>query len=220
MAKTSAARSNPKSVAPTARPVPLGRPRGVDHDLKRQAILKKAAELFAESGYASASVADLATACGTSKALLYHYYANKEQLLFDILHEHFSHLLSAVRAAKNEKLNQEDQLRALIAGLLDAYAGGDATHKVQIHDMAKLPSTRQKELKEMERAIVAAFSDALAAINPKLKLNKRLLKPVTMSLFGMLNWQYLWFRPTGELTRSDYANLVGDIIIAGARRVA
>ncbi len=72
----------------------------------------------------------------------------------------------------------------------------------------------------MERSIVALFSDALAAVNPRLKANKRLLKPVTMSLFGMLNWQYLWFRPTGELTRSDYAEMVAAIIISGARRVA
>ena len=43
-----------------------------------------------------------------------------------------------------------------------------------------------------------------------------MLKPVTMSAFGMLNWQYLWFRDGKGLTRADYARLVTGLIKTGA----
>ena len=46
-----------------------------------------------------------------------------------------------------------------------------------------------------------------------------MLKPVTMSLFGMLNWHYLWFRSAGSVTRADYADLVTRLIADGARGI-
>ena len=43
-----------------------------------------------------------------------------------------------------------------------------------------------------------------------------LLKRVTMSFFGMVNWHYLWFWPGAGLTRADYADLVTRLIAEGA----
>jgi hypothetical protein len=37
-----------------------------------------------------------------------------------------------------------------------------------------------------------------------------------MSLFGMLNWNFLWFREDGALSREDYAELVVAILLDGA----
>jgi TetR/AcrR family transcriptional regulator len=50
----------------------MARPRAADHDDKRQAILAAAATLFAEHGYDGTAMAEVARACGVSKALLYH----------------------------------------------------------------------------------------------------------------------------------------------------
>ncbi|WP_342726951.1 hypothetical protein AAFG07_08990 [Bradyrhizobium sp. B097] len=46
------------------------------------------------------------------------------------------------------------------------------------------------------------MSDALAAAVPAAK-QKRVLKPLTMSVFGMLNWHYMWFREGGPMTRAE-----------------
>jgi TetR/AcrR family transcriptional regulator len=40
-----------------------------------------------------------------------------------------------------------------------------------------------------------------------------------MSLFGMINWHYLWFKNTGEVTRADYAELVSQLIVDGTRNL-
>lgn len=50
-----------------------------DHDEKRQAILDRSAQLVAEHGYDRACMNNIADAIGVSKALLYHYYAAKEE---------------------------------------------------------------------------------------------------------------------------------------------
>jgi TetR/AcrR family transcriptional regulator len=193
----------------------MARPRAADHDLKRRAILARSAELFAERGYARTSMSEIAAACGTSKALLYHYYENKEQLLHDLLKAHFIKLDEAVQAADAAGAPPVERLRRLVAALLAAYEGADALHKVQINELAALPLERQRELKSYERRLVALFARVLCDINPALGRDNHLLKPVTMSLFGMINWSYLWFRPDGPMTRAAYADLVTQITVDG-----
>src|SRR4029450_11623696 len=113
----------------------MARPRAADHDLKRLAILNRCARLFAERGYARTSMSEIASACGSSKALLYHYYENKEQLLFDLLEDHFIKLEEAVNAADAPGAPPVVRLRGLITALLAAYEGADALHKVQINEL-------------------------------------------------------------------------------------
>jgi hypothetical protein len=36
-----------------------------------------------------------------------------------------------------------------------------------------------------------------------------------MSLFGILNWVYTWFRPSGALSRESYADLVTALFLNG-----
>ncbi len=193
----------------------MARPRSADHGVTRRAILTRSAERFAEQGYARTSLAEIAEACGSSKALLYHYYTSKEQILFDVLQGHFARLEEAVAAADRPGLPAEQRLLGLVTVLLDAYEGADATHKVQLNDLAALPQDRQDEIKDTERRLVNRFARVLSEINPRLARGGRLLKPVTMSLFGMINWHYLWFRPGGAMSRREYAALITQMMIDG-----
>ena len=196
----------------------MARSRASDYDDKRRAILNRSAELFSEHGYDRASMNKIAQACGVSKANLYHYYKDKEELLFDVIRFHLEELLDVVEAADQAGLSPNERLRALVGALLEAYRDADSQHNVQISSLRFLPPERQAELKGVERELVAIFSDAVVGVAPKLK-GTRMLKPVTMSLFGMLNWHYLWFRSGGSVTRADYADLVTRLIADGTRSV-
>jgi TetR/AcrR family transcriptional regulator len=197
----------------------MARPRSADHDIKRRAILDRSAALFAQNGYDRTAMAEVASACGVSKALLYHYYASKETLLFDILSVHLQELLDAASAVK-KSLPPRERLRALVGSLLDAYRDADQQHKIQINEMAKLPLERRTVLIGMERELVAIFAGAIADVLPAIGRSKTLLKPVTMSLFGMLNWHYMWFREGGTMTREDYADLATTVLVEGAQALA
>jgi TetR/AcrR family transcriptional regulator len=192
----------------------MARTRAADYDDKRRAILATATELFAEHGYDRSSIAEVAKACGVSKALLYHYYTSKEVLLHDIIEHHLTRLLVAIEAADEAELSPRARLEALSVALLVAYRDANHEHKIQINELGKLPEPQQEPLKALERELVERFADAVAAVRPELKENG-LLKPVTMSLFGMLNWHYLWFRPKGQLSRADYARLAVTLLLEG-----
>jgi Tetracyclin repressor-like, C-terminal domain len=139
-------------------------------------------------------------------------------VLFDIISDHLLHLVEAIKEVGDAGLEPREKLHAMTAALLDAYRNADAEHQVQINDLKLLPPDKQDMLKDLERDLVRRFSDVIARAVPDLA--EDLLKPVTMSLFGMLNWHYLWFREGRGLTRADYARLATELILTGAPAAA
>jgi hypothetical protein len=137
-------------------------------------------------------------------------------VLFDLLQDHLQNLVAVVEAAAQSAGRAEEKLFAISAALLEAYRGADAEHQVQISSLKLLPQAQQEVLKEMERRLVAVVSDAIAVAIPQVAKKRHLLKPLTMSLFGMLNWHYLWFRDGKGITREKYARMVTGLILSGA----
>lgn len=198
----------------------MARSRAKDHDEKRGAILRQAAIVFARDGYDRASMARLAAECGVSKALLYHYYTSKEALLFDILQSHLAELVDVVEEANDPTLDPHPRLERLVVALLEAYRDADEEHQVQLAALSLLPEAEQRELKSLERQLVAIFSQAIKTVEPSLFEGTALLKPVTMSLFGMLNWVYMWFRDGGALSREGYGKLATRLLVGGLKELA
>lgn len=194
----------------------MARPRSQDYEAKQTVILHRAAELFAQHGYGGASINMIATACHVSKALLYHYYPDKEAVLFDILNQHLTQLVEAVEQAARAP---KDRLYAICAALLETYRDADAEHQVQITALKQLPPERQEGLRVLERRLVRIMSEVIEAELPEIG-NGPALKSTVMSAFGMLNWHYLWFREGKGLTRDQYARFVTGLILSGAAQAA
>lgn len=197
----------------------MARTRAKDHDAKRAEIMKVAARTFADAGYHGASMSALAQKCGVSKALIYHYYASKEALLFDIIESHLTDLIEAVEAVDDAQAGPKARLLALVTALLDAYRDADAEHKVQINAMSALPEEYHARLRELERRLVVLFAEPIRALNPELFDGRPFLKPVTMSMFGMLNWAFMWFRDEGPVSRDEYARIATDLLIGGVKEL-
>lgn len=190
-------------------------PRGIarDHSEKRGAIRKGAATYFAANGYDRASMTGAAAHCGVSKALIYHYYDSKDALLYDILHTHLSDLVETVDAVPVST----NRLRQLIRAILLAYRDADAEHKLQADAMATLPIEQREPLMALQRRLIQMMGDALQAASPDTMGDPARLRPVTMTVFGMLNWFYMWHRPGKGVSRADYADLVTDMVLGGIK---
>jgi len=179
-----------------------------------------AAAVFAEKGMDKASMAQIASHCQVSKALLYHYYPSKDQLIFAIIHGHLLDLEASIAMAIDPRRPPEELLGVLVGVTLDKYRGADDAHRVQLVCSGTLSVEQQAEIRAVERKIVRHFAEVLARINPRLDTPERpLLMPVTMSLFGMMNWVYMWFRDGGLITRADYAEVATTLILEGIRDV-
>ncbi|MCE0506523.1 TetR/AcrR family transcriptional regulator [Roseivivax sp. GX 12232] len=194
----------------------MARPRAEDFDAKRHGLLLDAARVFATQGMDKASMAQIAAEAGVSKSLLYHYYPSKDALIFAIIHDHLEALDAALAAATDPAAAPEVRLETLIAAVLEAYRGADHQHQVQINAGQVLSGEDRARILALERRIVGRFAEVLAELRPDLTEGAPpRLKAVTMSLFGMLNWVYLWFRDDGPLSRRDYARIATDLMLGG-----
>ena len=193
--------------------MPRGRAAG--YDTQRELILARAAELFAERGYSATSMNEVARACGVSKASLYHYVDDKYRLLVEITQGHIDRLRALVADEADQTATSPDaRLRELIVRFMAAYADAQAEHRVLTEDVRFLPAADRRRVLDGERKVVAAFADAIAAVRPELRASE-LHKPLTMLLFGMMNWMFTWLKPRGELSHADLAPVVAALFFGG-----
>ncbi|GHC12371.1 TetR family transcriptional regulator [Gemmobacter caeni] len=198
----------------------MARTRATDFEEKQRGILENAAAVFAEQGMEKASMSQIAAHAQVSKALLYHYYPSKDALIFAIIMTHLEGLETATEEADDPTLPPADRLRQLVGAVLENYRGADNQHKVQLNAAAALSDDQKAEITGVERRIVKRFSTVLRQINPDLDSSDRpLLMPVTMSLFGMMNWVYMWFKEGGRISRDDYADVATTLILEGIKAV-
>ena len=188
-----------------------------DHDQKREKILKTAARVIADEGIARASMAQIAEACGISKANIYHYYSSKDALLFDILDSHLSALRD--RLCGLDKLSAPGvRLHRFTLETLLAYEGMDAEHKIQSEGLPLLPRAQQNTLKSYQRDMVRHLAAILTDVAPAVFAgDPNKLRAATMSVFGMLNWFYKWSPRASKAEREDYAKLVADLTVHGVK---
>ena len=198
----------------------MARTRAADFEEKQRVILDHAAQVFADQGMEKASMSQIATVAQVSKALLYHYYPSKDALIFAIIITHLEGLDAAIEEADDPQLAPQQRLRKLVGTVLENYRGADNQHKVQLNATAALSDEQKAEITALERRIVRRFSTVLDQVNPGLNTKERpLLMPVTMSLFGMMNWVYMWFRDGGRISREDYADVATTLILEGIKAV-
>jgi TetR/AcrR family transcriptional regulator len=196
--------------------MPRGRAPG--YDTQREQILARAAELFARQGYTATSMNQVALACGVSKPSLYHYVRDKYQLLVEIAEDHVGRLKALVAQAQRQPLDPQARVRALIGSFLEVYADAQAAHRVLTEDVKFLEPADRERVLDGQREVVAAFAEAIAETRPDLRATE-LHKPVTMLLFGMMNWMFTWLQPGGKLTHAAMAPIVADLFFGGLNSV-
>jgi AcrR family transcriptional regulator len=196
----------------------MGRGRHATYDDQRDLILERAAALFARGGYPGTSMNQVAEACGLSKATLYHYYRDKYELLVSIADGHVTRLQGIVDDALAEEATPEGQMRVLVRRLVEEYANAQNEHRVLTEDVKFLQPEDRERVLGKERELVAAFARVIAALRPDLK-EAAMSKPLTMLLFGMVNWMFTWMKPQGALAYEDMAPVVCDLFLGGLQAV-
>ena len=135
-------------------------------------------------------------------------------------HRHFGHpaLVAFIRKVaaqvRAEKLPVEAQLKTLVCRFMQTYRHAQAQHMVLVQDVKFLEARQRMQVQEKERQVVQAFARAIAALKPRLK-GKALEVPLTMILFGMINWTFTWLRPDGRMTYEDMAQVVSEVFLHG-----
>jgi len=195
----------------------MARTQAADYEQRREAILDKAAHLFAHMGFNGASVSDLAVACETSKSLIYHYYPSKEDVLYGVMASHLDQLVQDVDQVLSREAAPAELLGALIHSFMRHYIGAADRQKVLLNELGNLPADRRKIIVDKQRGVIDAVQKLLEAIHPALAADAAMARAETMLLFGMINWTHTWFDPAGPVSADQFADMALDRILAPIR---
>jgi len=191
------------------------------YDQKLEFILRTSARIFAEKGYHSTSMRDIARATEVSLAGLYYYCKSKEELLFLIQDNCFGRVHERLLERLRETTDATAKLRLVIENHLSFFAANMAEMKVLSHEADSLAGEmhehvtgRKQQYTRLVRRILSEVQQAQAARegNSGQKVD---LTVATYALFGMMNWIYNWYDPRGKLSVTDLVDNLTRLFLSG-----
>jgi AcrR family transcriptional regulator len=185
-------------------------------DRQRDAILRAAARLFRERGFADTGMRDIAAAADLSAANLYHYFNGKNDLLFYCQDRALDRMLAAIASARRETRAAAARLRIVFTAhlqtLLDEIEG--ATAHLQVDSLP--PALRNAIVRKRDRyeralrRIIAegTASGELADMDPAV---------VARAMLGAMNWTVTWFRPEGPGSAAAVGDVISRYLVRGVQ---
>lgn len=185
------------------------------YDQRLDHFLAQAARVFAERGYHSTTMRDLARATGMSLAGMYYYVRGKEELLCRIQERCFSTVLAGAERALAARAGADplERLQTFIHHHVTFFAAHMAEMKVLSHEAASLSGERLRKVNTIKRRYVDLLEGLLKEAAPEEGAADR--SAAAYALFGMMNWLYNWYDPAGALDPQRLAALMARIFLGG-----
>lgn len=132
----------------------------------RAAILKAAAQEFAEFGVAGARTDAIAREAGVNKALLYYYFKDKETLYGSVLDDAFAGLKAAVFAVLDGPLPAREKIIAYAGAYFDFIAANQTYPRLMQREMMR---AREGKSQYIEKIIKSYIQPIFAKVSGVLR---------------------------------------------------
>jgi AcrR family transcriptional regulator len=200
--------------APTKTPTPGELRRHRRADARRFEILRAAARVFRERGFAAAGMREIALAADLSPGNLYHYFQGKDDILFFCQDQSLDRLLAALDRAVRARGPVPPRLRELAVAhvlcLVDDVHGFSVHHEVD-----ELPPALRGAIVAKRDLYERGVRRLVLAGARRRELRRLDAKIATRAFLGALNWTAQWFRPEGPVSPERVAAIVADFAVGG-----
>jgi len=184
------------------------------YDQRLSEILAHATQVFDEKGYEGASMRDLSRATGMSLAGLYYYFDSKEKLLYLIQKHTFGTIVERLRERLKISADPEERIRICILNHLEYFLANQQGMKVLSHEDEVLKNHYGAEISAIKREYYRICVDLLDDLKKDrgLQFSSR---TAVLSLFGMINWIYTWYKPRVDGGAPKLAQEMADLFLRG-----
>jgi hypothetical protein len=94
-----------------------------------------------------------------------------------------------------------------VRSFLEEYEHSATRHVALLHDTKFLGEAQRDLILNRQRDVVSAVTRFLRRAYP-VRVGESNQTPVTMMLFGMINWTFTWLRPGGAMSYAAFAEEV------------
>jgi AcrR family transcriptional regulator len=193
--------------------------RVVESPISRRAeICRTAARIFRDRGFDATSVSDIARALRMTKAGLYHYFASKEALLFEIMTFGLDRVRDEVIVPASRIRDPEARLRQIVMDHARITTRARGVVAQLFDETPALSPAARKAIRERERHYFYLVRDTLGELKAAGRLRNVDLTVAAFSIIGMILWLPRWFRQGGRLTGEQAAREIANLALAGVLR--
>jgi len=184
--------------------------------LKRGALLREAGRAFSLRGYHNTSLEDVAKTLDVTKAALYYYVKNKQEILFEC---HMMSLDFGDEAMKYCEENGKTGLEKILLLIgkyvrtltseMGSFAVLGEFDALEPQNKAIIGKRRDKFDRGFRRLISEGIADGtVRTVDPKLTV---------FFFMGSINWMTRWFTAEGPLTGEQVAERLVDLVEGALR---
>jgi AcrR family transcriptional regulator len=152
---------------------------------RRSALLRAAAALFAERGYARVSLEELGAAAGVSGPAVYRHFASKQAVLAALLLDASRGLVTGGEAVISRAANSATALKALVAFHVEFALSNADVIVVQDRDLDSLAPDDRSTVRHLQRSYIEAWVGVLGDIHPGTPIGE--LRIRARATFGLIN---------------------------------
>jgi TetR/AcrR family fatty acid metabolism transcriptional regulator len=104
---------------------------------KRRMILDAAVRVFAQQGFHTCRVSDIADEAGVAYGLVYHYFQSKDEVLDTLFLERWNVMLDAIAETDAQAIPARDKLHAIASFIIESYRHDPELMKVIIVEVTR-----------------------------------------------------------------------------------
>jgi AcrR family transcriptional regulator len=178
-------------------------------------ICVAAAQIFAEKGFDSTSLNEIADALDITKAALYYYVESKQDLLFKIINLGLDSVDREVLIPAREIVDAETRLRFVITNHARLSAGGNHAVIIVSHEVSVLNFDQREKVVNRRRDYFDFVRDTLVQLKRENKLSEIDITTATFTIFGMILWLSRWFKADGKISIEKVCQDVCEMALRG-----
>ena len=182
---------------------------------KYHQILETASRLFAQKGYKSTSMNEIANELGIKKATIYYYFPSKEQILFEIMNFAMDEALKDLKKISKMKIPPMKKLEESLKFYSKYYVKKQNDLILLVNELNSLNERYKKILIDKEKVYVNIFKGIFSELKEQGKLKDIPLTIIAFSFFGMVHYTIKWYRASGEVKPEKLSEYFVEIFTKG-----
>ncbi len=181
---------------------------------RRDEILRSALRAFRENGYHATTLEDIAEHLGLRNTALYHYFPDKEAILYECHRRSLDQVVPLIDEARKRYCSAADRLsyviREHVRVMTETLEGSPLAlevHELSPEHEAEVVGARDRYEKGL-RDIVAqgVESGEFRPVEPKVAV---------FAILGSINWIARWYRPEGALHAPELGAQFAEHLVGG-----
>ena len=180
-------------------------------------IIEAAAIVFKEKGYDRATLQDIATRVGITKATLYHHYKNKHELHFTIIDALMVKGITELSKIVEMTIPSNQKIHLAFREHFSSYESSFPNYGVLLHENTdSLPRELEQKAKKAFKIYMSLWEKLIKEGIETGSFDNKLDPKITVqAAIGMSNWVYKWASPEGRLKFSQISDMFEDIFTNG-----